>query len=453
MNEKQTKNFSARVDIIPIESIHATDRSREDMGDLDDLARSIKDKGLIHPLAVQFKDGSYTLLAGGRRLEACKLAGLDKIPVRIYDEDLSDLQRRSIELEENIRRKDLNFQEEVNLQREIHNLQVAIRGPRMAGERTDLFGSSSAEGHSIRDTAALLGRSSGAVSMDIKLANTMEQFPDLGWEKCKNKSDAMKLMNKAEETIIRSVLAKRAVEAGKKKKTKFSDLFLVGDFFELVTKVPDGTMDLVEVDPPYGIDLTNVKANTTENINSWYNEIPTQKYPEFLERVIAECWRIMNDRSWLIFWFGPDPWFEVVYQLLTKQGFRTRRIPGLWVKQGTGGQTRQPDVYLSGLYEMFFYAYKGDATINVNKRGRSNLFTYAVVPPQRKIHPTERPVPLMEDILSTFAYEGARVYVPFCGSGNTLRAGINLNMQPVGCDLAKEAKDGYVVRLLEDGLV
>jgi len=443
-----------RVDIIPIELVGCANRFREDLGDIDALSRSIKEKGLIQPLAVQvLHDGTYSLLAGGRRLEACKAAGFDQVPVRIYDEDLSDLQRRSIELEENIQRKDLGFQEEVNLQREIHNLQVAIHGPKIAGERTDLPGGEPVEGHSLRDTASLLGRSPGAVSMDIKLANTMEQFPDLEWDKCKNKSEAMKLMNKTEEIIIRAVLSKRAVEAGKKKKTKFADLYLVGDFFELVTRVPDRTMDLVEVDPPYGIDLTNVKNNISENISSWYNEVSAQEYPEFLKHVVAECWRIMNDHSWLIFWFGPEPWFEVVYQLLTKQGFQTRRMPGLWIKQGVGGQTRQPDVYLGSLYEMFFYAYKGDATININKRGRSNLFTHTVVPSQRKIHPTERPIPLMEDILSTFAYEGARVYVPFAGSGNTLRAAINLNMSPIGCDLAKEGKDGYVIRLMEDGLI
>jgi len=443
-----------RVEIVNIDSISVINRAREDLGDIDELARSIKEKGIIQPLAVEDRgNGNLTLLAGGRRLAACRLAGVAHIPVRIYDEELSDLQRRSIELEENIRRKELSYQEEINLQRDIHDLQIEIHGPKLGGDRMDIIGETPTEGHSLRDTASLLGRSLGAVSTDIKLSKTMEQFPELDWDKCKNKSEAIKLMNKTEETIIRGVLAKRAAEAGKKKQTKFADLYVVGDFFDMVTKIPDGLMDLVEVDPPYGIDLTNVKDNFSENIGSWYNEISKEDYPKFLQRVVAESWRIMNNHSWLIFWFGPEPWFEVVYQTLVKQGFKTRRMPGLWIKQGIGGQTRQPDIYLGNLYEMFFYAYKGDATINVNKRGHSNIYTHAVVPSQKKIHPTERPIPLMEDIFSTFAYEGARVCVNFAGSGNALRAALNLNMSPIGYDLAKEGKDGYVVNLMRDGLI
>ena len=81
------------------------------------------------------------------------------------------------------------------------------------------------------------------------------------------------------------------------------------------------------------------------------------------------------------------------------------------------------------------------------------MFPYPVVPSQNKIHDTERPVPLMEDILSTFGYEGARLFVPFAGSGNTLRAGFNLNMSPLGCDKGQEHKDAYVLRLVEEGLI
>ena len=443
-----------RVEIVNIDTISIVNRAREDLGDIEELARSIKEKGIIQPLAVEDRgEENLFLLAGGRRLAACKLAGITQIPVRIYDEELSDLQRRSIELEENIKRKNLSWQEEINLQRDIHDLQTEIHGPKLGGDRLDITGETPAEGHSLRDTASLLGRSLGAVSTDIKLSKTREQFPGLDWDKCKNKSDAIKLMNKTEETIIRGVLAKRAADVGKKKQTKFADLYVVGDFFDMVTKIPDGLMDLVEVDPPYGIDLTNVKDNFGENVGSWYNEVSKEDYPKFLQHVIAECWRIMNNHSWLIFWFGPEPWFEVIYQTLTKQGFRGRRLTGKWVKSGIGGQTRQPDIYLGNLFEEFFYVYKGDATINVNKRGRSNSFPYAVVPSQKKIHPTERPIPLMEDILSTFAYEGARVCVPFAGSGNTLRAALNLNMSPIGYDLAKEGKDGYVVNLMRDGLI
>jgi ParB family chromosome partitioning protein len=63
-----------------IDSIIVGERTRKDMGDLDALAASIADVGLINPITVD-EDGR--LLAGARRLAACKLLGLKEVEVRI----------------------------------------------------------------------------------------------------------------------------------------------------------------------------------------------------------------------------------------------------------------------------------------------------------------------------------------------------------------------------------
>jgi len=156
----------------------------------------------------------------------------------------------------------------------------------------------------------------------------------------------------------------------------------------------------------------------------------------------------MKEDSWLIFWFGPEPWFDIIYSLIKQSGFETRRLCGIWTKNN--GQTKHPDIYLAQAYEMFYYARKGNAVINLDKRGRGNIFDFSPVSPTNKIHPTERPVPLMEEILRTFTWEGSRVIVPFAGSGNTLRAAYNLNMFPLGYDLSKEYKDSFTVRVLNE---
>jgi ParB family transcriptional regulator, chromosome partitioning protein len=56
------------------------DRHRRDMGDIEGLAASISDVGLLHPIVIR-QDG--LLLAGRRRLEACRLLGWDAIPVSV----------------------------------------------------------------------------------------------------------------------------------------------------------------------------------------------------------------------------------------------------------------------------------------------------------------------------------------------------------------------------------
>lgn len=73
------------------------------MGDIAELASSIHRFGLLHPPVV---DEALTLVAGERRLRACQSLGWTAIEVRRLGE-LSEAERREIEVEANVRRKDL----------------------------------------------------------------------------------------------------------------------------------------------------------------------------------------------------------------------------------------------------------------------------------------------------------------------------------------------------------
>lgn len=88
---------------LPIRAIEVGERRRQEMGDLAALGNSISRYGLLHPIVV---DAEHHLVAGGRRLMACVLLGWDEIDVRALGE-LTETERREIELEENLRRKDL----------------------------------------------------------------------------------------------------------------------------------------------------------------------------------------------------------------------------------------------------------------------------------------------------------------------------------------------------------
>ena len=78
---------------------------------LEELAESIKENGLIQPIIVrQSPILGYELLAGERRLRACKLAQLKEVPVII--KDLNDQEMRLQAIIENLQREDLNPIEE-----------------------------------------------------------------------------------------------------------------------------------------------------------------------------------------------------------------------------------------------------------------------------------------------------------------------------------------------------
>ncbi len=80
-------------------------------GDLDDLAASIREKGILQPLIVRETDGGkYEIVAGERRWRAAQLAQLHQVPVLVRDFD--DIEVLEVAIIENIQRADLNAMEE-----------------------------------------------------------------------------------------------------------------------------------------------------------------------------------------------------------------------------------------------------------------------------------------------------------------------------------------------------
>ena len=99
--------------IVPIEKIAPNpDQPRRDFPaqDMDDLAASIKEKGVIQPLIVRVKSDGYEIVAGERRWRAAQMAKLHELPVIIRD--YTDTEVLEIAIIENIQRADLNPVEE-----------------------------------------------------------------------------------------------------------------------------------------------------------------------------------------------------------------------------------------------------------------------------------------------------------------------------------------------------
>ena len=83
---------------------------------LEELAESIKTYGVIQPIVVSKQEGYYGIVAGERRWRAAKLAGLEKIPAIIRNDD--EQTNKEIALIENIQREDLNpFEKALGIRR------------------------------------------------------------------------------------------------------------------------------------------------------------------------------------------------------------------------------------------------------------------------------------------------------------------------------------------------
>ena len=111
-SENATDNEGAvTVNLNDIEPNRNQPRKDFDEGALAELADSISTHGLIQPIVVRpTMDGRYMIIAGERRWRACRMAGLQTVPVMIKDTD--DKTLMELALIENLQREDLNAVEE-----------------------------------------------------------------------------------------------------------------------------------------------------------------------------------------------------------------------------------------------------------------------------------------------------------------------------------------------------
>lgn len=422
---------------VSVESIALGGRARKAYRDIESLAAEINERGLMHPVVLEEKpDGSgYLLVAGGRRLKAiADILKWTEVPASIYP-PLDEYEHEAAELAENLHRDDLTFAEKA----------ASVKRVQLLFEKKYGVQHGSGGGHSQKDTARILGVSDSTVQREIEIANALEILPALA--ECKNATEVVKKWRRIEESILRDELSKRADEilahdGQAELKRRLISNYHVGDFFKGAEQLPSASFHCVEIDPPYAINMPGKKKGLDINVDN-YKEVSPEVYPKFIDRVIAESKRLLFSDGWLILWFGIQPWYHTIEQLLTKHGF-TLCLPALWVKPA--GQTNWPDRYMASCYESFFYARKGNAILY--RQGRSNVFSFSPVFADDKIHPTERPVELMQAVLECFAPPCGRVLVPFGGSGNTLLAAANLGMSSTCWDLAKEYKDAFTAKVL-----
>lgn len=112
-NRREIDMWKESIRSLPIDLIEPSPfqpRIHFDQANLQELATSISEHGILHPIVVREKGTGYELIAGERRLRACKLLGWASIPGVIKNMD--DRMAAEMALIENLQRRDLHFFEE-----------------------------------------------------------------------------------------------------------------------------------------------------------------------------------------------------------------------------------------------------------------------------------------------------------------------------------------------------
>ncbi len=111
LEEMEGKPVQAGGKVLPLDVLVPSPQPRKRFENLEALAHSIREKGVLQPLLVRpLGDGKYAIVAGERRYRAALMAGLSEVPVRVVD--LSEKEARLLALVENLQREDLNPYEE-----------------------------------------------------------------------------------------------------------------------------------------------------------------------------------------------------------------------------------------------------------------------------------------------------------------------------------------------------
>ena len=427
---------------VKMADIVVNDRAREDYGDLEELKESIKLNGVIQPITLaQLEDGTLELMAGGRRHRACSELGLPTIPaiIRTGETDISKLE---IELLENVQRKDFTWVERAQLTDKINTF-YAAKDPNWSG----------------RKTADLLDRGNSSINRDLQLARAIQLVPELAQQKTAD--DAFKLLKKIEENAVVEELRNRQtqrIEASKENDRSSNGLdagiaaalraadaaYIVEDCFSGMAKLRSGgNIQIIECDPPYGVELNEQKAgkDSVTSTVTGYKEVARSEYGDFLQKLCEEMYRVANKDCWLVFWYGQSH-HQLVLESLRNAGWAVDEIPAVWVKPN--GQTLQ--LYYGRCWEPFFLCRKGQPIMA--QRGRSNVFQFTGE--SNKYHPTQRPVELIDAVLDTLSVGNERVLVPFLGSGATLRACFNRGLLAHGYDLDGKYKDKFMLAVEDD---
>ena len=403
---------------VKINDIKVGKRIRHDFGDISGLGMSIQKYGLINPICL---DKNNNLVAGERRLRAAKGLGWKKITITRF-EDLSDTMKREIELEENIQRKALTWQEEVEAKLILHDLKQSIEGKRMQ--------KSGGPGHGIKDTALMLDESIGTVSQDLKLAEAMRMFPSLAKEK--NKSTAFKKYQQLQEGFLRA-------EINRRRDKNVASNVIHGDCVVETKKMKDECFDMILADFPFGVDVkksAGLGKRGKEVIA--YDDSPYDAM-ELLRKTSKELFRVLKKDRHAMLFFAMDN-YEQVKKILTEAGFEVESMPLIWNK--TSGSSAATGDTFPAAYEPIFWCRKGRRTLNTTL---CNVLTYSRVPPKKKQHPNEKPVPLLVALIEACTFTNEVIYDPVAGGGSTLEAAIETGRE---CTVV-EKNEMYYMRILD----
>lgn len=211
--------------------------------------------------------------------------------------------------------------------------------------------------------------------------------------------------------------------------TSISENIINGNSLEILETLEDNCIDIVLTDPPYGINYVSNRSEFDSVTKRGLMNDGVEAF-ELLEKTCEILSRKCSINSHLYF-FCSFSVFSKFESIISK--YFIIKTPLVWDKGNKGSGDLEND--WGNQVELVIYCTKGKKGIN-NRKG--NLLFYPRLHTTKMVHPTQKPIELLSEILSVSYKEGDFIVDPFMGSGSTIKACNLLKAKSLGIELDNE---------------
>lgn len=390
--------------------INRDERQRRVLTGIEELAESLHRVGQINPIVIT-KDG--LLVAGERRLTAAKSLGWTDIMVQ-FVEDLSEYELSVIELEENLKRTDLTWQDECLAVERLHTLR---KGNEAEWTQED---TANALGYAPMDVSRKLAVASEINKGNERVAKADKYTMALNLVKREEERRKSAVIDNIIPSTVSDIVAPASDEEPEAPAPRVAPL-INEDFHEWAAAYCETKFNLIHCDFPYGINVAD-SPRQNSGIQEYYED-SKDVYFNLLDTLEMAMSNVVSDSAHLIFWFSMD-YYQVTLERLTKMGWKVNPFPLIWHKSDNAGIAPDPQRGPRRTYETAFFASRGDRKLT-SAGAVSNSFAHPGKKGPDGIHLSEKPVAMLQHFLRMVCDDYSAVLDPTCGSGNALKAATN----------------------------
>lgn len=452
--------------------IDVAGRIRKDLGDVEELAESIRDNGLLQPLVVEemtvggedCDSVKYALRCGGRRYTALTLLESNKVKnpdpkqyeyvtCRLFTE-MPEHQRVKIELEENLRRLSMTWQEKVEGIVRYHR--AARRAAKLDGESWsqamtgDLFNMSQA---SVSIAFTLYEAIANGNEKVIKAENSTEALKVLTaegldqaqaeqmrrinlkrTEAARVQSDGANALPKVSSVIVsasQQATPETIVDKVQFTKEQIADFYHEGDVLDILPRLRKAgqIINHIITDPPYGIEMSNL---VMEGISRVEDTHQVKDNLELLPRFLEVSFDAIAEDGFLCMWYDLDH-HEKIHKWATEIGWRVQRWPFVWCKSPYPPQRNSQAQYnFTKSTEVCYIMRRSEHSILKSKQSRNYIEAASCATSD---HPFVKPDAVWQVLISAVSSPGQVILDGFAGNGSSLASIFKSGRVPIGTEI------------------